>query len=132
MRQMVVVGSRRMVQYEDTAADDSVRIYDRGLDFDEPPANFGEYRLTYRTGDMVAPRVAAYEPLAQELRDFASAIRGGTTPVSNARLGLEIVLGLEALEESLQNQGKPVAVRSVAEAMSTARTDLTVPARSQD
>ena len=47
-----------MVQYEDTAADDSVRIYDRGLDFAEPPANFGEYRLTYRTGDMVAPQIA--------------------------------------------------------------------------
>ena len=87
MRQMVVVGCRRMVQYEDTAADDSVRIYDRGLDFAEPPANFGEYRLTYRTGDMVAPRVQALEPLGQELSDFASAIREGTTPVSNARLG---------------------------------------------
>ena len=55
MRQMVVVGSQRMVQYEDTASDDSVRVYDRGLDFSSPPANFGEYRLTYRTGDMVAP-----------------------------------------------------------------------------
>ena len=55
MRQMVVVGSKQMVQYEDTSADASVRIYDRGMDFSEPPANFGEYRLTYRTGDMVAP-----------------------------------------------------------------------------
>ena len=77
---MVVVGSRRMVQYEDTSADDSVRIYDRGLDFSEPPANFGEYRLTYRSGDMVAPRIEALEPLSQELQDFASAIREGTTP----------------------------------------------------
>jgi predicted dehydrogenase len=120
MRQMVVVGSKRMVQYEDTAADDSVRIYDRGLDFAEPPANFGEYRLTYRTGDMVAPRVDAVEPLGQELLDFASAISEGTTPVSNSRLGLEIVLGLEALEQSLANRGEPVAVRSVAETMAAA------------
>ncbi|HEX3042673.1 MAG TPA: Gfo/Idh/MocA family oxidoreductase [Solirubrobacterales bacterium] len=132
MRQMVVVGSRRMVQYEDTAADDSVRIYDRGLDFAEPPANFGEYRLTYRTGDMVAPRVPALEPLGQELKDWASAIRQGTTPVSNAHLGLEIVLCLEALEESLQNRGKPVAVRSVAEAMSAARTEMAAPVRNQE
>src|SRR3954453_18369608 len=124
MRQMVVVGSRRMVQYEDTAADDSVRIYDRGLDFAEPPANFGEYRLTYRTGDMVAPRVQALEPLGQELSDFAAAIREGTTPVSNSHLGLEIVLGLEALEESLRSEGKPVAVRPPAEALRAARTDL--------
>ncbi len=121
MREMVVVGSRRMVQYADTAADDSVRIYDRGLDFSDPPANFGEYRLTYRTGDMVAPRIDAAEPLGLELKDFAAAIREGDTPISNARLGLEIVLGLEALESSLHANGKPVAVRSVDEVMAGVR-----------
>jgi len=132
MRQMVVVGSRRMVQYEDTAADDSVRIYDRGLDFDEPPANFGEYRLTYRTGDMVAPRVQALEPLGQELRDFATAIRENTTPVSNSRLGLEVVLGLEALEASLRADGRRVAVRSVDEALTGAPSDLPAQVPSND
>src|SRR5664279_5638982 len=121
VRQMVVVGSRRMVQYEDTAADDSVRIYDRGLDFSEPPANFGEYRLTYRSGDMVAPRVEALEPLSLELRDFAEAIREGSTPISNAKLGVEIVLGPEALEESLHAQGATVAVRSVDDVLASAR-----------
>ena len=105
MRQMIVVGSKRMVQYEDTAADDSVRIYDRGLDFAEPPANFGEYRLTYRTRRHVAPRIQALEPLGLELSDFASAIREGTTPVSNGRLGVEIVLGLEALEQLAARPG---------------------------
>jgi predicted dehydrogenase len=124
VRQMVVVGSRRMVQYEDTSADDSVRIYDRGLDFSEPPANFGEYRLTYRSGDMVAPRIQAVEPLSQELLDFASAIREGTTPVSNARLGLEIVLGLEALEQSLANRGEPVAVPAVDAVLASGREAL--------
>jgi predicted dehydrogenase len=121
MRQMVLVGSRRMVQYEDTAADDSVRIYDRGLDFAEPPANFGEYRLTYRTGDMIAPQIEAAEPLGLELKDFASAILEGTTPVSNSRLGLEVVLGLEALERSLHGRGEPVAVRSVDEVLAGTR-----------
>jgi predicted dehydrogenase len=117
MRQMVVVGSRRMVQYEDTASDDSVRVYDRGLDFAEPPANFGEYRLTYRTGDMVAPRIEALEPLGQELKDFASAVRTGTTPVSNSALGLEIVLALEALETSLANRGEPTRVQTAESAL---------------
>ena len=124
VRQMVVVGSRRMVHYEDTSADDSVRIYDRGLDFSEPPANFGEYRLTYRSGDMVAPRIQALEPLSQELQDFSSAIRTGTTPVSNSRLGLEIVLGLEALEHSLANRGEPVAVPPVDEVLAAGRQTL--------
>lgn len=121
MRQMVVVGSRKMVQYEDTSADDSVRVYDRGLDFAEPPANFGEYRLTYRTGDMVAPQIAAAEPLALELKDFAAAIRDGSQPRSSARLGLEVVLGLEALERSLHSHGAPMKVRSVEEAKASSR-----------
>jgi predicted dehydrogenase len=117
MRQMLVVGSSQMVQYEDTAADDPVRIYDRGMDFSQPPANFGEYRLTYRSGDIVAPRIEPAEPLGLELRDFASAILEGTTPVSNSRLGLEVVIALEALERSLDGRGEPVAVRSVEEAL---------------
>jgi predicted dehydrogenase len=112
VRQMIVVGSRRMVQYEDTSEDQSVRIYDRGLDFEEPPSSFGEYRLTYRAGDMVAPRVEAAEPLSLELEDFARAIRGEGKPRSSADFGLEVVLGLEALEESLQRGGAPVAVQS--------------------
>jgi predicted dehydrogenase len=109
VRQMVVVGSRRMVQYDDTSADDSVRIYDRGFDF-EHPTNFGEYRLSYRSGDMVAPRINAAEPLSLELEDFASAIETGSRPRSHAVLGLEIVRVLEAANASLAAHGQPVAI----------------------
>ena len=97
VRQMVVVGSRRMVQYDDAAADDVVRVYDRGMEF-ESPNSFGEYKLTYRAGDMVAPRIPAAEPLALELADFVSAIRTGETPRSDAGLGLEVVRALEAAQ----------------------------------
>ena len=60
----------------------------------------------------------------QELSDFASAIREGTTPVSNGRLGVEIVLGLEALEQSLHAQGEPVPVASVDSVSSSARGEI--------
>jgi predicted dehydrogenase len=110
MRQMVVVGSKRMVQYEDTSADESVRIYDRGLDVSEveAPATFGEYQLTYRSGDIVMPRIEAAEPLALELADFAHAIRTGEEPRSNSALGLEIVRALEAAHLSMDRAGDPV------------------------
>jgi|HubBroStandDraft_4_1064222.scaffolds.fasta_scaffold30378_2 predicted dehydrogenase len=110
MRQMVVVGSRRMVQYEDTSSDESVRIYDRGLDVSmvEAPATFGEYQLTYRSGDIVVPRIEAAEPLGLELADFANAIRTGAEPRSNSRLGLEIVRALEAAHLSMARAGDPV------------------------
>ena len=110
VRQMVIVGSKRMVQYDDTSADDAVRVYDRGLDWHEP-ANFGEYRLTYRSGDMVVPRIDPAEPLSLELEDFARAVTTGARPRSHAHLGLEIVRVLEAATESIEAHGQPVAIR---------------------
>ncbi len=112
MRQMVVVGSKRMVLYEDTSSDESVRIYDRGMDVTaaRTPATFGEYQLTYRSGDIVVPRIEAAEPLSLELADFARAIRTRQTPRSSAALGLEIVRALEGAHRSIRNAGEPVAL----------------------
>jgi predicted dehydrogenase len=107
VRQTVIVGSNRMVVYDDTNSDEPIRVYDRGMDF-SAPANFGEYQLTYRTGDVVIPRVDALEPLSLELEDFATAIRTGSQPRSNAQLGLEIVEAMEAAEASLKRFGHPV------------------------
>jgi predicted dehydrogenase len=109
VRQMVVVGSRKMVQYDDTSSDEAIRVYDRGMEF-TTPSNFGEYQLTYRSGDIVTPRLDAAEPLALELADFAEAINSGCKPRSHADLGLEVVLAMEAAEESLRRNGEPVAV----------------------
>jgi predicted dehydrogenase len=110
MRQTVVVGSRRMIQYEDTSSDEAVRIYDRGLDFcsAEAPATFGEYQLTYRSGDIVVPRIEPAEPLSLELEDFAHAVNTGSEPRSNSRLGREIVRVLEAAHTSMERDGEPI------------------------
>jgi predicted dehydrogenase len=111
VREMFVVGSRKMVHYDDTAFDESVRVYDRGMDV-AIPENFGEHQLTYRSGDMVVPRLDAAEPLGLELADFAHSIRTGCTPRSSAELGLNIVRAIEAADESLRRGGQPVAVTS--------------------
>ena len=113
MREMVIVGSRQMVRYADMDGDEAIRVYDRGMDIEHPaPESFGEHRLTYRTGDMVAPRIDAAEPLGLELQDFSRAILTGAAPRSNARLGLEIVKVLEAAQLSLRLHGQPVRVES--------------------
>jgi predicted dehydrogenase len=112
VRQMVIVGSKRMIQYDDTASDEPIRIYDRGMDF-SAPENFGEYQLTYRSGDVVIPRVDPLEPLSLELADFAQAITTGIEPRSNAALGLEIVRVIEAAETSLRRSGQPVGLQSL-------------------
>lgn len=106
VRQMIVVGSKLMVAYDDTAADEPVRVYDRGLDMTQP-ANFGEHQLIYRSGDVVIPRVAAAEPLSLELKDFAHAIHTGAQPRSNVDLGLEIVAAMESAETSMRQRGTP-------------------------
>ncbi len=107
VRQMIVVGSKRMVQYDDTASDEPVRVYDRGMDV-QPAANFGEHQLTYRTGDIVIPRVQPQEPLRLELEDFARAIRTGKEPRSNVALGIDIVAAVEMAEASMRDNGVPV------------------------
>ena len=111
MRETVIVGSRQMVRYCDLEGDEAIKVYDRGMDRVQPaPESFGEYRLTYRTGDMVAPRIDAAEPLSLELQDFSRAILTGEEPRSNARLGLEIVKVLEAAQLSMRLHGQPVRV----------------------
>jgi len=112
VREMVVVGSRQMVQYDDTANDEAVRVYDRGMDF-KTPTTFGEHQLSYRSGDIMIPHVAAAEPLGLEIADFAHAIRRGTRPRSHAELGYEIVAAVEAAEASLRSGGVPVAPGAV-------------------
>jgi predicted dehydrogenase len=106
VRQMIVVGSKRMVQYDDTAADEPVRIYDRGIDVGAP-SSFGEHQLVYRTGDVAIPRVDPQEPLSLELKDFAHAIRTGSEPRSNVALGLDIVSAVEMAAASMQQNGVP-------------------------
>ncbi|HXA55669.1 MAG TPA: Gfo/Idh/MocA family oxidoreductase [Solirubrobacteraceae bacterium] len=111
VRQMIVVGSQRMVQYDDTASDEPVRIYDRGMDMLPPtPANFGEHQLIYRTGDVVIPRIEPREPLRLELEDFAHAIHTGEEPRSNLALGIEIVAAVELAEASMRAGAKPLAL----------------------
>jgi predicted dehydrogenase len=108
LRRTAVVGSRKMVVYDDTSVE-PIRIFDTGVDLPDPQS-FGEYRLTYRTGTIVSPPVEAVEPLLLELRDFASAIRDGSTPRSSAELGLEVVRMIEAVDMSLEAGGAQIEV----------------------
>jgi predicted dehydrogenase len=108
LRRTAIVGSQKMVVYDDTS-NEPVRLFDSGVDLPDP-GTFGEYRMTYRTGDILSPRVAAAEPLLVEIRDFCSAIRTGSVPKSSAGLGLEVVRVIEAVDESLAQNGVPVAL----------------------
>jgi predicted dehydrogenase len=106
LRRTAIVGSRKMVVYDDTATE-PVRVFDTGADLPDP-GSFGEYRLTYRTGDIVSPRVAATEPLSLELAEFAASIRDGSPLRSSPQVGLDVIRTIEAVERSLSEGGRPV------------------------
>jgi predicted dehydrogenase len=106
LRRTAIVGSRKMVVYDDTTTE-PVRVFDAGVELPDP-TTFGEYRLTYRTGSIVSPHVDAVEPLLLELRDFYSAIREGLTPRSSAELGYEVVRVCEAVDMSLDADGEQI------------------------
>ena len=74
------------------------------------PETFGEYKLTYRTGDIVSPRVEAAEPLYLEVADFCAAILGGSEPRSSADVGVDVVRMIEAVDHSLEHDGMRVEV----------------------
>jgi predicted dehydrogenase len=110
LRRTTIVGSRQMVVYDDTAHE-PVRIFDSGVMFRDPET-FGEYQLSYRTGDIISPRVEAVEPLLLEMEDFCLSIRGQTLPRASAELGLEVIRLIEGVEASLDSGGERVTVES--------------------
>jgi predicted dehydrogenase len=105
LRRTVVVGSERMVVYDDTSVE-PVRVFDSGVTYREPET-FGEFHLAYRTGDIVSPHLDTVEPLSLELGDFLHGIRGGRRPLWNTALALNVVALIECAESSLMDRGAP-------------------------
>ncbi|MEX0815882.1 MAG: Gfo/Idh/MocA family oxidoreductase [Gaiellales bacterium] len=108
LRRTTVIGSRKMVVYDDVS-NEPVRVFDSGVTL-KNPESFGEFRLGYRTGDIVSPRVDVAEPLGLEMADFCNSVRTGDTPRSSRELGLDVVRMVEAVDSSLEQGGARMAV----------------------
>jgi predicted dehydrogenase len=109
LRRTVVVGSEKMVVYDDTSVE-PVRVFDAGVTYRDPET-FGEYHLSYRTGDIVSPRLDNSEPLALQAADFIASIHSERPTSSNVALARDVVSLIEATEQSLLRRGalqKPV------------------------
>ena len=110
LRRTVLVGSERMVIYDD-GAPEPVRLFDRGVVYRDPET-FGEYHLSYRSGDVVSPRIETHEPLGLELGDFISAIRTGAQMKFHTAVARSVVRIVEAADNSLKQGGREIALRS--------------------
>jgi predicted dehydrogenase len=100
LRRTVIVGSEKMVVYDDSSSE-PIRIFDSGVVYKDPET-YGQYQLSYRTGDILSPKIVTTEPLVLELTDFASAIRNGTAPEAGSELARDVVQMVEAAESSLE------------------------------
>jgi predicted dehydrogenase len=114
LRRTAIVGSNKMVVYED-GAPEPVRVFDRGVVYKDPKT-FGEYQLSYRSGDILSPRIAATEPIVTELAEFVRLIRAEETS-GTLELARQVVMLAEASESSLAAGGVPITVSGYSDAL---------------
>jgi predicted dehydrogenase len=112
LRRTSVVGRQRMIVYDDLEPVEKVKIYDRGVD--RQPASFGEFQLTYRSGDILSPRLDTTEPLYIECEHFLQCIQTGQEPDTSPRSGGEVVRVIQAAERSMRSGGAPQDVYELA------------------
>ena len=115
LRRTSIVGRQKMIVYDDLEPVEKVKIYDRGVD--RQPASFGEFQLTYRSGDILSPRLDTTEPLRIECEHFLECIRTGRTPDASPRSGVDVVRVIQAAERSLRAGGAPEPVYEAVAAM---------------
>ncbi len=108
VREMTIVGSKRMIVYDDLAPLEKIRVFDMRVERPPHYDTFGEFQYAYHYGDMYAPYIKQEEPLKTECQHFLDSIKNGTKPVSCGTRGTELVRILEASSESLRHGGAPV------------------------
>lgn len=111
VREVVAVGSRRRVVFNDMNDLERVRVYERGVSAGEAVADsFGEFKLLVRDGDIISPKIEPSEPLKNQCADFVHAILTGQPPLAQGRLGLGVIRALVAIEASMRSKGAAVEV----------------------
>ena len=107
VRTTLIGGEKKMLVWDDIEPDEKIRIYDKGVAI---TTGQGVYDLlvSYRSGDMWAPRIAQTEALSAEAKYFAQCVSSGATPFNDGHAGLRVVKILEAADKSLKQGGAPV------------------------
>lgn len=112
VRLMTLVGSEKMLVYDDVSLNAKIQLYDKGIvrrdELVESPDSFAQFQYQVRVGDVVIPNIEFGEPLQTECRHFVDCIRSGEQPLSDGEDGLRVVKVLEAAEQSLQRGGKSI------------------------
>jgi predicted dehydrogenase len=105
IRLLTIVGSKKMIIYDDIEPVEKIKIFDKGVDVQPYTDTYEEFHLAYRYGDVVAYPLKWEEPLKLECMHFIECVREGKTPHSDGRMGLKVVQVIEAAQKSLLNGG---------------------------
>lgn len=105
VRRITVVGSEKMLVFDDVEPLEKIRIYDKGVEKPPYTNSFGDFQLSYRFGDIVIPRIPSAEPLRIECKHFIDSVVNHTRPQSSGWDGLQVVRTLEMAAHSLHSHG---------------------------
>ena len=111
IRRTTIVGSRKMLVYDDIEAQEKIKIYDKGIEVPPYYDTYADFHFSYRYGDIYSPRIEDYEPLRKVCDHFVDCIKRGRTPLTDGYSGLKVVSILEAASKSLKLYGKAVPVQ---------------------
>jgi len=110
VRDITVVGERRMLTFDDLNLSEPIRLYDKYVSDDTTPIDFVDdfatFRASVRDGDIQIPKVSLGEPLRSECDEFLDCIEGGGRPLSDGQVGTRVVRVLEALTRSIAAGGR--------------------------
>ncbi|MCK4692084.1 MAG: Gfo/Idh/MocA family oxidoreductase [Anaerolineales bacterium] len=105
VRRITIVGSRKMVVFDDIEPLEKIKIYDKGVEVPPYTNTYDEFQLSYRYGDVVIPHIKFTEPLRVECNHFVESVMNRTEPQSSGIVGLKVVKVVEAATRSIENGG---------------------------
>lgn len=110
VRQMTIVGTRKMIVYNDIEPREKIRIYDTRVERPPHYDSFGEFQYAYHYGDSYVPHIEQSEPLRQMCSHFVGSVTNGIAPLTCGERGRDVVRILEASSESLRMNGGAVQI----------------------
>ena len=108
VRQITVIGSKKMALWDDLNLDHPITIYDSSIGLDQSfySDSFASHRLSYNRGNVVLPSISTNEPLLEEIRHFINVVNGKEPNRSSGTYGTEVVKALQVADQSIKNGGK--------------------------
>lgn len=106
VRQMTVVGDKKMAFWDDLNPNEPIRLYDKGVIQEPYYSDFGEFQLLTHEGDVLSPKVKMQEPLKMQANHFIECVRERKTPLSDGENGADVVRVLNMIDEFIRNQSQ--------------------------